>query len=142
MDLVALTEFIVKSIVSDEEAVTIARTAYEYCTFLKLDGYATSSKYVSTLYNTIKKLDLECRSCGPSCSPFRGSFPSGILIVCSRARIGLYIARSPPSQLPLLNLMLFQMHVFRSLLQSFNRIFDRTTKEFCPISILSHDTIL
>lgn len=36
-----------------------ARTSYEYCTFLKLDGYATSSKYVSTLYNTIKKLDLE-----------------------------------------------------------------------------------
>lgn len=35
-----------------------ARTPLEYCQFLKADGYATSSSYVNTLMNTIKKYNL------------------------------------------------------------------------------------
>lgn len=35
-----------------------AQSPYEYCSLLKADGYATSSSYVSTLTNTIKKLNL------------------------------------------------------------------------------------
>lgn len=35
-----------------------AVTPYEYCVMLKADGYATSSTYVATLYNTITRLNL------------------------------------------------------------------------------------
>lgn len=35
-----------------------ATTAIEYCTYLKADGYATSSKYVDTLMNCINKYGL------------------------------------------------------------------------------------
>ena len=35
-----------------------SRTPYEYCLNLKNDGYATSSKYVNTLMNTINKHEL------------------------------------------------------------------------------------
>lgn len=35
-----------------------AKSAYEYCTLLKADGYATSSSYVTTLVSCINKLAL------------------------------------------------------------------------------------